>query len=140
MCSTSSVSEPTIGSGGSARFAARLVRPEAVRATTGSYILGLVEHGPGSGIQWEEQVVARTPMAPLADPWIELFESPRPSVRSQAHGIDFAADGEVLFGSVEIAEGALESVSYDAFTRVLRLLEDQDYRHLPTRVDLSSQN
>ncbi len=128
-------SESSRGVGG---LSCRLVEPGVSVLHPERFALGVVHHGAsklkGSSVAWgEETVVARTPLQPLATPWVELFESPKRPRRARSRGIDLAEDGTVLFGKVEIEEGPLEEVSYDAFVRLLEVIRDRGYPH-PLRI------
>jgi chorismate lyase/3-hydroxybenzoate synthase len=62
------------------------------------------------------------------EPRLEVWRARREPERGVTHGIDWAHDGEVLFGSIAAAESnGLESLSRDVYARAIAFVRESGY-------------
>lgn len=61
------------------------------------------------------------------EPLVEVWRARREPERGTTHGIDWAHDGEVLFGSLSADGGAIEIMTRDMYANALRFVREAGY-------------
>jgi chorismate lyase / 3-hydroxybenzoate synthase len=96
-------------------------------------LLAIVDYGAVEPLHAACPVVS-VPMRQLGDsPWCEVWTSTPPVKRGHCGGIDFASNGEVLFGvcqQEEPSDALLDRFAYNIYARITQLAIREGYPHL----------